>query len=258
MCVSVCLCVCVCVCVCVHFLLSVSYDDTFTGNAIFDQMVSMFLSTSPFVGGIVGLVLDNTLPGQCSMTSKAHHLDILEKPNVAFKSPASRYFCTNMYSPVGNIFVKNKFRNLTSQLDTNTLNVKRFKSRIACSMMSWHRFILWHLVCRLVMWWVFHIKIFALFLFLGSRNSRGLPTPQSRTCGAAEGDLSVYHLPRPLNKITRKCPVLQRLPFLPKIHRNDWNSCKICIVKVYNRLHYVLWLQLCLVMLPHVKCCHTQ
>ena len=89
---SPCVCVCLLLSVCpsVYLCLSVSHDHTFTGNAIFDQMVSMFLSISPFVGGIVGLVLDNTLPGQCSMTSKAHHLDILEKPNIAFKSPESQ------------------------------------------------------------------------------------------------------------------------------------------------------------------------
>ena len=35
----------------------------FAGNEVIDQIISVFLSTSMFVGGLVGFVLDNTIPG---------------------------------------------------------------------------------------------------------------------------------------------------------------------------------------------------
>jgi hypothetical protein len=38
------------------------------GNAEADQVLSVLLSTSMFVGGVVGFLLDNTVPG------KNHHL----------------------------------------------------------------------------------------------------------------------------------------------------------------------------------------
>ena len=35
-----------------------------TGSEVFDQIVSVLLSTSMFVGGVVGFILDNTVPGR--------------------------------------------------------------------------------------------------------------------------------------------------------------------------------------------------
>ena len=33
------------------------------GSEVFDQIATVLLSTSMFVGGVVGFVLDNTIPG---------------------------------------------------------------------------------------------------------------------------------------------------------------------------------------------------
>lgn len=35
----------------------------FSGNEVLTQLVRVLLSTSMFVGGFVGIVLDNTIPG---------------------------------------------------------------------------------------------------------------------------------------------------------------------------------------------------
>ena len=41
-----------------------------TGSEIFDQIVTVLLSTSMFVGGVTGFVLDNTVPGQFAISIK--------------------------------------------------------------------------------------------------------------------------------------------------------------------------------------------
>ncbi len=40
------------------------YRPYFAGEPIVDQIFTVLLSTSMFVGGMVGLILDNTLPGK--------------------------------------------------------------------------------------------------------------------------------------------------------------------------------------------------
>ena len=39
-----------------------------TGSEVVDQIFSVLLSTSMFVGGVTGFVLDNTVPGNVSAT----------------------------------------------------------------------------------------------------------------------------------------------------------------------------------------------
>ena len=36
----------------------------FSGNEEFDQVVKVMLGTAMFVGGIIGFILDNTVPGK--------------------------------------------------------------------------------------------------------------------------------------------------------------------------------------------------
>ena len=51
-----------CVCACVRARARVCVY--LSGSSIADQIIEVLLSTSMFVGGFVGFVLDNQLPGQ--------------------------------------------------------------------------------------------------------------------------------------------------------------------------------------------------
>ena len=46
------------------WILSVCLSVCLSGSSIADQIIEVLLSTSMFVGGFVGFVLDNLLPGQ--------------------------------------------------------------------------------------------------------------------------------------------------------------------------------------------------
>ena len=51
-----------------------------TGNEVADQVITVLLSTSMFVAGVLGFVLDNTIPGigalKCDIT---YHVAIILK-----------------------------------------------------------------------------------------------------------------------------------------------------------------------------------
>ncbi len=69
LCVRVCVCVCVrvylclCLCLCQSSLLSVSLGLCNAGVPQLDDLLVVLLGTNTFVGGVVGFVLDNTIPG---------------------------------------------------------------------------------------------------------------------------------------------------------------------------------------------------
>lgn len=46
----------------IHFNIYISINIS-SGSEIFDQILAVLLSTSMFVGGVVGFVLDVTIPG---------------------------------------------------------------------------------------------------------------------------------------------------------------------------------------------------
>lgn len=52
---------------CILFALGkFNYNYVSLGSDIVDQLLSVLLGTSMFVGGLTGFILDNTIPGTCS------------------------------------------------------------------------------------------------------------------------------------------------------------------------------------------------
>lgn len=52
---------------CILFALrKFNYNYVYLGSDIVDQLLSVLLGTSMFVGGLTGFILDNTIPGTCS------------------------------------------------------------------------------------------------------------------------------------------------------------------------------------------------
>lgn len=45
------------------FLVQINYNFIFAGNSELDQVLTVLLSTAMFVGGMLGFILDNTVPG---------------------------------------------------------------------------------------------------------------------------------------------------------------------------------------------------
>ena len=43
------------------------YEMSIVGSDIVDQIITVLLSTSMFVGGTMGFILDNTIPGWCKL-----------------------------------------------------------------------------------------------------------------------------------------------------------------------------------------------
>ena len=48
-----------------YYLTYVLFNHQSAGSTVADQMLTVLLSTSMFVGGMSGFLLDNTMPGTC-------------------------------------------------------------------------------------------------------------------------------------------------------------------------------------------------